>query len=121
MFCFSPHQITFPLSPHKSTIILPLYQYNTNNNLNMSCVSVGGSFFGHYTTDFNYYNNASLVSGGFCPVAIGCDLMEGQMNSLDFLPAHASPTCQGFFEWEGEVKSAKRSCWGCGAEDVYPL
>ena len=41
------------------------------------------------------------------------------MNSLDFLPAHASPSYQGFFEWEGEVKQAKWTCWGCGAEDVY--
>ena len=90
---FSP-SIHLSLSPHKSATILPLYHYNSNNN-------------------------ASLVSEDVCPVAIGQDLTDGQMNSLDFTPAHASPTCQGFFEWEGEVKSAKHSCWGCGAEDVY--
>ena len=85
----------------------------------MSRVSIGGSSFGHYATNFNYYNNASLVSEDVCPMAIGQELTDEQMNSLDFFPAHTSPTCQGFFEWEGEVKSAKHSCWGCGAKDVY--
>ena len=41
------------------------------------------------------------------------------MASLDYDPAHAYPGCQGYFEWEGEVKTAKRSCWGCGARDEY--
>ena len=41
------------------------------------------------------------------------------MASLDYDPAHAYPRCQGYFEWEGEVKTAKRSCWGCGAWDEY--
>ena len=41
------------------------------------------------------------------------------MASLDYNPAHAYPGCQGYFEWEGEVKTAKRSCWGCGAQDEY--
>ena len=118
LFTFLPIKLLSP-SPLKLTAILPLYHYNSNNNLDMSCVSVSRSSFGHYTTNFNYYSNESLVSEDVCPVAIGCELIEGQMNSLDFTPAHASPTCQGFFEWEGEVKSAKRSCWGCGAEDVY--
>ena len=117
-FAFLPIKLLSP-SPPKSSTIFPLYCYNTNNNLDMSCVSVGGSSFGHYATNYSYYNNASLVSENVCPVAIGQELTEGQMNSLDFLPAHASPTCHGFFEWEGEVKSTKCSCWGCGAEDVY--
>ena len=42
-----------------------------------------------------------------------------QINNIDFRPAHASDSCEGFFEWEGEIKSAKWSCWGCGAVDVY--
>ena len=41
------------------------------------------------------------------------------MASLDYDPAHAYPGCQGYFEWEGEVKTAKRSCWGCDARDEY--
>ena len=41
------------------------------------------------------------------------------MASLDYDPAHAYPGCQGYFEWEGEVKTAKHSCWGCGARDEY--
>ena len=41
------------------------------------------------------------------------------MALLDYDPAHAYPGCQGYFEWEGEVKTAKHSCWGCGAQDKY--
>ena len=50
---------------------------------------------------------------------MGHDLPNGQMNSLDYNPVHAFPGCQGYFEWEGEVKTAKCSCWGCGAKDKY--
>ena len=38
---------------------------------------------------------------------------------MDYDPAHAYPGCQGYFEWEGEVKTAKCSCWGCRARDEY--
>ena len=41
------------------------------------------------------------------------------MASLDYNSAHAYPGCQGYFEWEGEVKTAKCSCWDCGARDEY--
>ena len=50
---------------------------------------------------------------------MGHDLPNGQMGSLDYDPAHAYPGCQGYFEWEGEVKTARCNCWGCGATDEY--
>ena len=53
------------------------------------------------------------------PSAIGRDLTSFQINNIDFHLAHTSDSCEGFFEWEGEIKSAKWSCWGCGAVDVY--
>ena len=53
------------------------------------------------------------------PIPTGSNLPEGQMASLDYDPAHAYPGCQGYFEWEGEVKMAKHSCWGCGAQDEF--
>ena len=50
---------------------------------------------------------------------MGHDLPDGQMGSLDYDPAHTYPGCQGYFEWEGEVKTARRNCWGCGAVNEY--
>ena len=117
-FAFLLIKSLFP-SPLKSSTILPLYCYNTANNLHMSCVSVGNSPFSHYATNYDYYNNESLVSEDICPVAIGRELIDGQINNINFHPTHASDSCEGFFEWEGEIKSTKRSCWGCGAVDVY--
>ena len=87
--------------------------------LHMSHVSIGNSSFGHYATNYNYFNNESLVSETACPTAVGREANNPQFNNIDFLPQHASLTCAGFFEWEGEVKSAKWTCWGCGAEDIY--
>ena len=108
-FAFLPINLLLP-SPLKSSTILPLYCYNTNNNLGMSCVSVGRSAFGHYAANYNYLNNESLVSEDVCPVVIGRELTNGQINNINFHPAHASDSCKGFFEWEGEIKSAKQSC-----------
>ena len=64
-------------------------------------------------------SNSSLVNFHSHPLPTGSDLPEGQMASLDYNPAHAYPGCQGYFEWEGKVKTAKCSCWGCGARDEY--
>ena len=115
---FSPSNLPFP-SPLSFPIILPLYCYNSTNNLHMSQVSVGNFSFGHYVTNYDYYNNASLVSEDVCPVVIGRELINFQINDINFHPIHTSPTCGGFFEWEGEVKSAKQTCWGCGIIDIY--
>ena len=85
----------------------------------MSRDTIANSHFGVYATDFNFTHNNTLVRPHCHPNPIGHDLPEGQMNSLDYNPAHVYPGCQGTFEWEGEVKTAKRSCWGCGACDEY--
>ena len=85
----------------------------------MSCSTIADSHFGVYTTDYNFTSNSSLVNFHSHPIPTGSDLPEGQMASLDYDPAHAYPGCQGYFEWEGEVKTAKHSCWGCGARDEY--
>ena len=85
----------------------------------MSRLTIADSHFGVYATDYNFTNNSSLVNFHSHPIPTGSDLPEGQMASLDYDPAHAYPGCQGYFEWEGEVKTAKRSCWGCGAQDEY--
>ena len=69
-FAFLPIKLLFP-SPLKATTILPLYQYNSSSNLHMSRVSVGNSLFGHYATNYNYFNNESLVGETACPTAIG--------------------------------------------------
>ena len=116
LFSLSNH---FFLPPSQVITILPLYHYNTSNNLHMSQVSVGNSSFGHYATNYNYYTNESLVSENVQPFAIGRELIDGQTNNINFHPTHAYDSCEGFFEWEGEVKTAKQSCWGCGAVDTY--
>ena len=85
----------------------------------MSRSTIADSHFGVYATDYNFTSNSSLVNFHSHPIPTGSDLPDGQMASLDYDPAHAYPGCQGYFEWEGEVKTAKRSCWGCGARDEY--
>ena len=85
----------------------------------MSRSTIANSHFGLYTTNYNFTNNNSLVKPHSHPTPVGHDLLDGQLNSLDYNPAHAFPGCQGYFEWEGEVKMAKHSCWGCGAKDEY--
>ena len=85
----------------------------------MSRSTIAESHFGVYATDYNFTNNSSLVNFHSHPLPTSSDLPKGQMASLDYDPAHAYPGCQGYFEWEGEVKTAKRSCWGCGARDEY--
>ena len=85
----------------------------------MSHSTIADSHFGVYATDYNFTSNSSLVNFHSHPLPTGSDLPEGQMASLDYDPAHAYPGCQGYFEWEGEVKTAKHSCWGCGARDEY--
>ena len=84
----------------------------------MSHASVGSSSFSHYATNYDYYNNKSLVSEDVCPVVIGRELIDGKINNINFHPTHTSDSCEGFFEWEGKIKSAKWSCWGCGAVDT---
>ena len=85
----------------------------------MSRSTIADSHFGIYTTDYNFTHNSSLVNFHSHSVPVGHDLPAGQMTSLDYDPAHAYSGCQGYFEWEGEVKTAKCSCWGCGAQDRY--
>ena len=85
----------------------------------MSCSTIADSHFGLYATDYNFSNNNSLVRPHSHPTPVGHDLPDGQMNSLDYTPVHAFPGCQDYFEWEGEVKTAKRSYWGCGVKDEY--
>ena len=116
------------LPPIQSSIILtynipsycssPYFQ-KIINSLNMSRSTIADSHFGVCATDFNFTSNSSLVNFHSHPLPTGSNLPEGQMASLDYDPAHACPGCQGYFEWEGEVKTAKRSCWGCGAWDEY--
>ena len=85
----------------------------------MSRSTIADSHFGVYATDYNFTSNSSLVNFHSHPLPTGSDLPEGQMASLDYDPAHAYPGCQGYSEWEGEVKTAKCSCWGCSAWDEY--
>ena len=85
----------------------------------MSHSTIADSHFGVYVTDYNFTNNDSLVQPHSHPTPIGHDLPDGQLNSLDYNLAHAFPGCQGYFEWEGKVKMAKRSCWGCSVKDKY--
>ena len=89
------------------------------NSINMSRSTITDSHFGLYATDYNFTNNESLVCPHLHPTPVVHDLPNGQLNSLDYNPAHAFPGCQGYFEWEGEVKTAKCSCWGCGAKGKY--
>ena len=115
----------FPIS---SLIIYSIHSYKhlspslfqkVINCLNMSCSTIADSHFGVYATDYNFTSNSSLVNFHSHPTPSGLDLPDGQMASLDYDLAHAYPCCQGYFEWEGEVKTAKHSCWGCGARDEY--
>ena len=85
----------------------------------MSHSTIADSHFGVYATDYNFTSNSSLVNFHSHPTPSSLDLPDGQMASLDYDLAHAYPGCQGYFEWEGEVKTAKHSCWGCGAQDEY--
>ena len=89
------------------------------NCINMSRSTIADAHFGVYATDYNFASNNSLVNYHSHPIPVGHDLPEGQAASLNDDPAHAYPGCQGFFEWEGEVKTARRNCWGCGAQDEY--
>ena len=85
----------------------------------MSCSTIANAHFGLYATNYNFASNNSLVNYHSHPTPVGHDLPDGQMGSLDYDPAHAYPGCQGYFEWEGEVKTARRNCWGCGATNEY--
>ena len=85
----------------------------------MSRSTIANSHFGVYATDYNFTNNSSLVNFHSHPTPIGHNLPNRQVASLDYDPAHAYPGCQGYFEWGGEVKMAKCSCWGCSAWDEY--
>ena len=116
---FSPsHPLSFTtLTPINTSPLV--FSKKVINNINISCSTITDSHFGLYATDYNFTNNESLVWPHLHPTPVGHDLPDSQMNSLDYNPAHAFPGCQGYFEWEGEVKTAKRSCWGCGAKDEY--
>ena len=110
-----PIILTYNIPSYRSS---PFFQ-KIINSLNMSRSTIADSHFGVYATDYNFMSNSSLVNFHSHPLPTGSDLPQGQMASLDYDPAHAYPGCQGYFEWEGEVKTAKCSCWGCGARDEY--